>query len=141
MSIHWVTPPSVLIKGIDEYGRKVMAAVHAAAVYYGQKMQNETRRNAPWEDRTGNARSGLFYAVDGFNQGPVVGTVESGPMALMSDVTVEEGDNQTLILVVGHTVFYGKFLETAHGVAYAIIMSTIEANLPGLEKMLKDILR
>ena len=141
MSIYWVTPPSVLVKGIEEYGQKVLAAVHAVAVYWGQKVQNETRRGAPWEDRTGNARSGLFFAVDGFGLAPMMGTVEASPRALMSDVTVEEGNDQTLIVVIGHTVFYGKFLETAHGGLYAIVMSTIEANLPGLAKMLKDILR
>jgi hypothetical protein len=141
MSIHWIKPPSELAKAIDIYGEKVLAAVHAAAQYFGQKCQNDSRRGARWEDRTGNARSGLFYAVDGFAQGTVIGEVDANAKALMTDVTVEEGSNDTLIIVVGHTVFYGKFLETAHGGAYAIIMSTIEGNLPGLGKMLKEILR
>jgi len=42
---------------------------------------------------------------------------------------------------LGHTVFYGKYLETSNGGRYAVVMSTIERNLPKLERMLQDALK
>jgi hypothetical protein len=59
----------------------------------------------------------------------------------MSDVAVESGSNDTLIITLGHTVFYGKFLELSNGGRYAIIMSTIESNLPNLERLLQEVFR
>lgn len=116
-AFRWVKPPSAeLIPNIDAYGQRVRAAVRAVADYIGQKMQNESRQNAPWQDRTGNARSGLFSAVQEASQ-----------------------DLVAIYLSHGHSVYYGVFLELARGKRYAIVMPTIEANLPVVEKMLQDI--
>lgn len=136
----WVVSPEVIGEGLEEYGRKAMIAIQAAASYWGQANQDEARRTAPWEDRTGNARSGLFFAVDGFGLQTLTGevTVEEPNN---SEVSVESGDADTLIITLGHTMFYGKFLELSNGGRYAIIMSTIERNLPELEELLKDIFR
>ena len=133
----WVRPPSTLVRGIRRYERQVLATVHAVAAYVGQKMQDEGRANAPWHDRTGNARSGLFFAVDGFGLPTLTGQVSAGAAAQQGGVTIEEGDRGTLIVVFGHTVYYGKYLEMAHGQKYAIVMSTVERNLPVLERMMK----
>ena len=141
MGFHWVTPPSKLADGIEEYGKKAYVAIHAAASYWGQGTQDEARQDAPWEDRTGNARGGLFYAVDGFGMGEVVGDVEAGARALMRETSVEAGDADTLVITLGHTVFYGKYLELSHAGRYAIIMSTIEGRLPQLERQLNDIFK
>jgi hypothetical protein len=53
-------------------------------------------------------------------------------------VTIESGDKDTLIITLGHTMFYGRWLELSKGGQYAIIMSTIESNLPALDRMMKD---
>lgn len=137
----WITPPSVLSRNIEDYGRKALAAVQALATYWGQGVQDFSRQSAPWTDRTGNARSGLFFAVDGFDLGTITGTVTPEAQALRSDIAVEAGDKDTLIVTLGHTVFYGKFLELAHGGSFAVVMSSLEANLPQLERMLSDLLR
>jgi hypothetical protein len=42
---------------------------------------------------------------------------------------------------LGHTVFYGKYLELSNGGTHAVVMSTIEENLPMLERMLQDTLK
>lgn len=134
----WViSPQQQLIPNIEEYGRKALVAVQAVANYWGQMIQDEARQDAPWEDRTANARGGIFFAVDGFGLETIIGTVTS-EASDMSDVTVESGDRDTLIIALGHTMVYGKFLELSNGGRYAIIMSTIEKNLPALERMLKD---
>jgi hypothetical protein len=139
---YWVKAPQAeLIPNIKEYGKKMLVVVQAVANYWGQMIQDDARQEARWEDRTGNARGGLFFAVDGFGLQPIIGTVTSEAKSEMKDVTVESGNANTLIITLGHTVFYGKFLELSNGGRYAIIMSTIERNLSTLERMLKDALR
>lgn len=139
---HWViSPEKQLIPNIREYGNKAFVAVQAAATFWGQSIQDQARQDANWEDRTGNARGGLFFAVDGFGLQTITGEVTPEAKSEKSDVTVESGDANTLIITLGHTTFYGKFLELSNGGKYAVVMSTIEQNLNGLEKMLKDIFR
>ena len=138
----WVVAPSdELIPNIEKYGQKVLAAVQAVATYWGQSIQDQARLGAVWEDRTGNARGGLFFAVDGFGLAPLTGEVTPEAKREMSDTTVESGDADTLIITLGHTVFYGKFLELSNGGRYGIVMSTIEKNLGELEALLRDIFR
>ena len=117
--IRWVRPPSQLARAIEQYGDRVLAAVMAVGQYIAQQMQNEARVNAPWTDRTGNARSGLFSTA-----------VE----AAAQDVVI-------IYLSHGHTVDYGVYLELANGGNYAVIMPTIEANLGEIERMLQRIFR
>lgn len=138
----WVVAPSdQLIPAIKKYGANALIAVQAVATYWGQSIQDEARQEATWEDRTANARGGLFFAVDGFGMSPMTGMVTPESKSEMSDVAVESGDANTLIVTLGHTVFYGKYLETSHGGRYAVVMSTIERNLPKLERMLQDALK
>jgi hypothetical protein len=135
----WVQPPSNISKGAIAYGKKVEAALYAIAGKWGQDVQDEARTDARWTDRTGNARSGIFYAVDGLGMGTLIGEVSAEAKTLMKDTSVEEGSNSVLIIIVSHTVFYGKFLELTSGGKYAIIMSTIERNLPRLESLVQRI--
>jgi len=137
----WIRPPEELAKAIEEYGQRVLVAVQAAATFWGQNVQDAARQDAPWEDRTGAARGGLFFAVDGFGLPTVTGQVTPEARMQMTDVAVESGDKQTLIVTLGHTVFYGKFLEVSNGGRYGIVLSTMERNLPRLERLLKDIFR
>lgn len=138
----WVVSPNEqLIPAINKYGQDALVAVQAVANYWGQFVQDASRLDAVWEDRTANARGGLFFAVDGFGLDSLTGTVTPDAKAQMSDVAVESGDKNTLIITLGHTVFYGKYLETSNGGRYAVVMSTIEKNLPKLERMLIDSLK
>ncbi len=141
MSFQWKVSPKVISDGLEAYGRRALVAVQAVANYWGQSIQDEARQNAAWEDRTGNARGGLFFAVDGFGLNTITGTVTPDAQSQMSDVAVESGDAQTLIITLGHTVFYGKFLEISNGGRYAIVMSTIERNLGNLERQIQDVFR
>ncbi len=136
-----VAPKEQLIPAVEKYGRDALVAVQAVANYWGQSIQDEARQDAVWTDRTANARGGLFFAVDGFGMSPITGEVTPEAKSEMSDVAIESGDANTLIITLGHTVFYGKYLETSNGGRYAVVMSTIETNLPSLERMLKDALK
>lgn len=137
----WVVSPKVIAQGLDDYGQRALVAIQAVANYWGQLVQDEARQNAPWEDRTSNARGGLFFAVDGFGLSPLTGEVTTEAKSEMSDVAIERGDASTLIITLGHTVFYGKFLELSNGGKHAIIMSTMESNLSKLERMVQDLFR
>lgn len=136
-----VSPEQQLIPAIRKYGQDVLVAVQAVANYWGQSVQDEARLSANWTDRTANARGGLFFAVDGFGLDTITGTVTPDAKSQMSDVAVESGDANSLVITLGHTVFYGKSLELSNGGKYAVVMSTIEKNLPGLENLLKDSLK
>ena len=118
MTFTWVTPPSMMAAELEGVLNRLLVAIKAVADYICVKMQNESRQGAPWQDRTGNARSGLFAVAE-----------------------MAARDIIDLYLSHGHTVFYGRYLELNYGGKYAIIMPTILANLPELEKMLKDLLR
>ena len=133
----WVKPPAELAKNIEQYGARIEAALYAAANAWGQSIQDDARANAPWVDRTANARSGLFYAVDGFGMGEMVGDVSAGARALQKETSVESAGAHEVIITLGHTVYYGKFLELSNGGKNAIIMSTIEKNLPVLEGLVR----
>lgn len=137
----WVVSPAVIAKGLEDYGERALIALQAVANYWGQSVQDQSRENAPWEDRTGNARGGLFFAVDGFGLSPLTGEVTPDAEAQMSDVAVESGDADTLIITLAHTVYYGKFLELSNGGRYAVIMSTIESNLSSLERQVQEVFK
>lgn len=137
--IQWITPPSKLVEAIDAYGKRALIAVYAVAVYWGQQAQDLARQQANWKNWTGHARSGLFFAVDGFGQQPITGFVTPGARTEMSDLVRISGAADSLVIALGHTVWYGKFLETAHGGRHGIVMATIQANLPNLEKLLREV--
>lgn len=117
VGVRWVVAPDrELIPNTLLYGERVHAAVRAVAEYIAQKIQGEARQNAPWTDRTGNARSGLFSVVEAASR-----------------------DLVHIYLSHGHTVYYGIFLELSRGGRYKIIMPTIEANEPVVTQMLREI--
>jgi hypothetical protein len=83
---------------------KLHAGVIAAANYVAPQAEAYMRENAPWTDRTGNARQGLGARV-------VV-------------------NPEVVSIVLYHSVFYGIFLEARWGGKYAIIEPTIAVMAP-----------
>lgn len=110
-------PPEDLARAVDQYGEKVLIAVAAVAGRIATIMQNSAKNNAPWTDRTGNARSGLF------------GTVET------------DLSRQMVIIYLSHgaTINYGVWLELAHSGKFGVVMREIERHLPELKEMLDEI--
>lgn len=141
LTFRWVKPPSHISRRIEEEfgeGGRLFVALHAIAAHWGASVQNAARAGAKWEDRTGNARSGLFFAVDGFGLEPILGAV-SADRSLNTDSATISGSADRLVIALGHTVFYGKFLEL--NARYGIVMSTLESSLGRLESMLRMVLR
>lgn len=77
--------------------------------------QNDMRLTAPWTDRTGNARQGLFAQA------------------------YVQGDEHGMVLY--HTVNYGIFLETANSSKYEVIMPTVNRTGHAVMSDLSSLLR
>lgn len=70
------------------------------------RVETEARTNAPWEDRTGDARAGLT-----------------------AQVASENGD---VVLTLFHTVEYGLWLEVIQNGRFGIILRTLEEQAPDI---------
>lgn len=99
---------SVEFSGIDKlaetigvHDRKVQRVVLGQFKRAEDEAVTFAKINAPWTDRTGNARAGLH-----------------------AETLVGEGA-RTFELVVAHSVFYGLWLEVRFSGKFAIIMPTI----------------
>lgn len=98
------------LQGLDSVfknlGKVKTKTVQNIVIGYGlsaAKMQNEAKQNAPWTDRTGNARASIQA------QGP-------------------QYDKDVVRFYLTIMVFYGRYLELSRGGRYAIIWPTVESN-------------
>lgn len=89
---------------IDNLDRYMKSRILTAAHSFAPRIETHMKTNAPWTDRTGNARAGLFARAS------VAGTGAK--------------------ITFGHTVFYGIFLETRFAGRYAIVLPTLEEMAP-----------
>lgn len=103
-----------LTPGLEALPSFVDDMVSTVFRYYESQVENSARQNAPWTDRTSNARNGLI--------------AQSGT------------EGKTHFLVLAHRVDYGIWLEVANGGRYAIIMPTIEQFAPEIMGRLEGML-
>lgn len=97
----WIVAPNQTIPQMAEaYTRAIFQAGGRLAQQNAQEMEAWAKQNAPWQDRTGNARAGLHATVEGTGG---IGTI-----------------------VLSHGVPYGLWLEIANGGRYAIIAQAID---------------
>lgn len=108
-------------RGARDMGRKIATGpqqLHRAAVVITHRMapevENHMKLNAPWTDRTGNARNGL--AARPYEEAESVG------------------------IVLYHQVSYGIFLEVSNAGRYAIINPTIDVMGPRVMAAYNDLL-
>jgi hypothetical protein len=101
-------------QGMQTYEQKVRGAIVAVAQYWAAVFEKYAKEEAPWTDRTANARQSLH-------------------------AWIEELSNDTVELWLSHGMEYGVFLETRFAGRYQIIWPTIEAHLSEIHKMLKGI--
>ena len=91
-----------MARSIQEHDRKVKRVMGGIFLQGESTATTFAKNNAPWTDRTGNARSGLF-----------------------SKASFGPEENFYCELLVAHSVFYGIFLEARFSGKYAIIMPTV----------------
>lgn len=89
-----------LSQGIANFVFKTADRYSEHAQEFAQDLVDYAKQNAPWNDRTGDARAGLNAEV--------------------------VSDNGTLSIVLQHGVDYGIWLEIRWGGRYAIILPTVE---------------
>ena len=99
-SVEWTIDPRALGRAIEQqYAKKLVGRVRSIARDAAPEAEAHMRRNAPWQDRTGQARKLL--------------------MAEWKD----DGSAVTLYLI--HGAAYGIWLELRHAGHYAIIAPTV----------------
>jgi hypothetical protein len=104
-----------LTPGIQGLPSFVDKAVATTMRYHEPNVENYAKQNAPWTDRTTNARNGL--------------SARSG-----------KNGRSTHYIVLAHQVPYGIWLEVRWSGKYAIIMPTIEVYGPKVMETLEKIL-
>ena len=105
-----------MMRRMLEYGLKVHDAVYKVAQYWAPIIETEAKTNAPWTDRTGNARQGL-----------------RGFPADLAETMVA--------IYLTHSAEYGVYLELAYQQRYAVIMPTLEAHYQPIQDMLNGIFK
>lgn len=117
--VRWLQPPRVLADALGRYADRVPLAVETVAQRMALLMQNDARQHAPWTDRTGAARRGLFGATERDMARRLV----------------------TVYLSHGPDVSYGRWLELANQGKHSIVMQTLLKHLPQIKADLDAIFR
>lgn len=99
---------------LDIYARKIHDAMLGVANYFAPVLETEAKNNAPWTDRTGNARQGL-----------------SGFAEDVSQTVVE--------IYLVHRMNYGIWLELKNSGRYAVILPTMEMHYQPIMNMLNQV--
>jgi hypothetical protein len=97
-----------------QYGRDVKGAVKSIAENYAARIEADAKKNAPWDDRTTNARQGLFSQV--------------------------EQDSESTTIYLSHLMDYGVYLELKFQGRYAIILPTLESYYPQIQGSIKELM-
>ena len=98
-----------------EVEKKVKAAIGLYADTAAKRMEGEAKINAPWTDRTGNARNSIRGDFD--------------------------WQGSKAVITLSGNMDYSVWLELAHGKKYAILKPTIDKNTPeilrGYQRLVK----
>jgi hypothetical protein len=115
-SFQWqVTPGQAFEQLVENYTKTVFLTGRRVAEARAAEMENWAKANAPWQDRTGNARAGL-------------------------NSFVKDSPGVVAEIVIQHGVDYGVWLEIAHGGRFAIIAKTIDTYGPLLMRDMQRIM-
>lgn len=101
-------------QGFEIYKRKATHAIYSFGQQVSAEMETYAKVNAPWTDRTGNARQGLRGWVEKTRDGKVR-------------------------VYLSHSVIYGINLETKYQGRYQILWPTIRAHQRDVRNGLKRI--
>ncbi len=114
--IDWGGTDQQVKRRMDAYGVAVEQTLFQLGQFFAQKkLEPFAKRNARWDDRTGNARQSLFA------------------------VTLKDGDN--VVLILSHGVDYGVFLELANQGNFAIIGPTLQQHYSEIMEAVRGIFR
>ena len=95
-----IDPERAFGDGMDAWALRLNEAIFALAQFYAPQIESWMKANAPWVDRTGNARQSLWA------------------------VASREGHN--VIIEMGYGVIYAIYLEYANGGRYSVIQPALD---------------
>lgn len=104
--IVWQKTPSQALEELTvAYIKAIEDGAHRIAQFWSPQIENYMRQNAPWTDRTGNARQSLF-----------------------SDV--ERIVHEMVVIIMDHGMEYGLWLEIRNAGRYAIVTPALDIFAP-----------
>ena len=108
MSFQWDIPPDEAFEELAlAYADTIYRTIYWFIRDYATEIESWMKQNAPWTDRTGNARKELFADVRTL------------------------ADNTILLLIShGENISYSTFLELANGGQYSIIGPALDFHTP-----------
>jgi len=89
------------------------AAIVALGQTWAAELEGRAKQNAPWTDRTGNARNGLF-----------------------GQVVVSRDD---AVIMLAHSMDYGVWLELCNDGRYAILLPTMNNAIPRIVRSYRSL--
>jgi len=125
LTISWAGDDAMR-QNMEEYERRVKAALVAVATYFAPVIESYAKENAPWTDRTALARGGLRGYT---SEAPADG------------YPAEELAAEVVAVYLSHQMDYGATLELGHQGRYAIILPTLEAHEKQIKAMLDGIFK
>ncbi len=112
----WQVPPEQAFTGLyDQWHAAVLSTVHSVCQATAPQAENWMKQNAPWTDRTGNARQSLNAHA------------EIAPPVVR--------------LVLDHGMEYGKYLEFKHAGRFAIVGPAVDVFTPRIMQAIQAALR
>lgn len=117
-AVRWTRSPNLIGAEIRSRKERVRSGLVELAGSHAARAEGEMKARAPWNDRSGAARAGLF-----------------------GQVTSSGGD--AIEIVLGHTVNYGVFLElgTSKMAARPIILPVANETAPKLAADASELVR
>lgn len=117
---------------LRQYQGRAEQVLRQVGQYWAASFERDAKTNARWTDRTGNARQ----ALHGYLAGEAPSMFSAPDSVPYPD---ESPQPERVVVYLSHGMRYGQHLEAME--AYAIIMDTLEANLPEIRRMLDGIFR
>lgn len=115
MGFKWtVAPDDVFPQMADKYTKAIFQSGRRVAYDQAEAMEQYAKANAPWTDRTGDARERLHATVE-----------ETGPIGT---------------IVLSHGVEYGLWLEISNSGRFSIIPETIDVFGPQIMRSLQNMI-
>lgn len=115
MGFKWdVAPNQTLPQMTEAYTRAIFQSGRRIAYEQAEEMEQYAKANAPWTDRTGDARERLHATVE-----------ETGPIGT---------------IVLSHGVSYGLWLEISNGGRFSVIAPTIDVFGPRVMRSLQNMI-
>lgn len=102
-----------VLGNLEEMNERVKAGLKVIGETVGAKMTSYAQANAPWTDRTGNARSGLHHEV--------------------------AWKGTTLDIQIKHSMDYGIWLEIANSERFAILKKARDSQIDTFVSMIKSL--